>query len=476
MLFFSPIFLFLFLPAIFVLFFASRGIIRDLVLLLGSSFFYFWAEPRFFPVVVVSTLIDFLLCKLIFKNLGRPKSKYLLTLGIVLNVLMLVYYKYMDFFFGNVNSILSFFHLHPLPLLHIALPIGVSFIVFEKITYLVDVYKKKGLPAHSIKEYFLYIFLFPKLLAGPIVKYHDIAAQLNNHQVTVDDFYTGFRRFLLGLIKKVLIADTIAQVADTIFGLPATEISAAQAWLGMICFSFQIYMDFSAYSDMAIGLARMFGFRLLENFNMPYISRNLTEFWQRWHISLSTWVRDYLYFPMTLSKRGRNKTKNKIRPYLNLFICFVVLGLWHGASWNYVLFGAYFGIFLIMDKLFWISISNKLPKTLAIGVTFFLILVGETLFRCSSISQFLSYLVALFSPGREGSYMYFTINIWIAIFIAALISFVPAASWYNDFILKIRQSLSMTSLIENWSLCVFAIFSMMQSLTNTFTSFLYFRF
>lgn len=478
MLFFSPIFLFFFLPGVFLLFFASRGVARDLVLLLLSCLFYFWAEPCFFPLALFSAVIDFYLCNLIFKyrNINARLAKRLLIFGISLNVLMLIYCKYMGFFIINTNRILGLLHLPSLPLLQILLPIGVSFIVFEKITYLVDIYKRKGAPANSLKEYLLYIFLFPKLLAGPIVKYHDIAPQLINHQVKLDDFLYGFRRFLLGLIKKLLIADTIAQAVNVIFDLPPEQLSASQAWFGMYCFAFQIYLDFSAYSDMAIGLSRMFGFRLKENFNMPLISRNITEFWQRWHISLSTWVRDYLYFPMTLGKKDKKKRLSKIRSHLNLFFCFLILGFWHGASWKFVLYGAYAGILLIIDKLFWGSLSLRIPKVLAVSLTFTVMLsFAGVLFRSPSTMQALKYYQALITPGREGAYIYLTNNVWTAIVIAMLISFVPVSAWYNGG-MKIWRSFKSSLIVENWLLITVAIFGFMRALSATFNPFLYFRF
>ena len=335
----SPLFLFFFMPLVFLFYFLAKGKMKNKVLVSTSFFFYFYAESRFFPIVLISVFADYFICHCIFRSRGKTKAKYLLALGLILNVLLLFYYKYMDFFISTINSLSSYLHLSSLPLLKIALPIGVSFIVFEKITYLVDVYKGIGPPAKSIRDYLLYIFLFPKLLAGPIVKYHDIAAQLINHQQRATDFFEGFKRFLIGLIKKVLLADTVGEVANAVFGMPPGQLGFTQAWLGVISFTLQIYLDFSAYSDMAIGLARMFGFRLLENFNMPYISANFTEFWRRWHISLSTWIKEYLYFPIGGNRRGTART------YLNLCICFFISGLWHGAKLDFSYCGGHTTVF-----------------------------------------------------------------------------------------------------------------------------------
>ncbi|MFI4957439.1 MAG: MBOAT family O-acyltransferase [Gammaproteobacteria bacterium] len=352
MLFNSELFLFIFLPSIFLLFYTLKKGGSNFILLLASMLFYAWGEPRFFPVILLSVLIDYWLGAKIAAN---QYPRLFITIGVCSNAFLLIYFKYMDFFISATNSFLPS---HEIPLLNIALPIGVSFIVFEKITYLVDIYRKHCLPATSIASYLLYVFLFPKLLAGPIIKYHDIAHQLNGPTHKMKDVGIGFKRFLLGLVKKVLLADTLGEVADAVFDTPANELIFLQAWFGVSCYTLQIYMDFSAYSDMAIGLCRMFGFRLLENFNMPYISKNFTEFWRRWHISLSSWIKEYLYLPM-----GGNK-KGGLRTYFNLWVCFLLSGLWHGASWIFVLWGAYNGIFLIIDKLFWVKASRKLPGIL----------------------------------------------------------------------------------------------------------------
>lgn len=465
MLFSSPFFLFIFIPLVFFLFFMAPLRAKNSVLLTASFLFYFWGEPRFFFIAVLSTCCDYFLCEQIYRAETKIKALVFLNIGILLNVFMLFYYKYLDFFISSTNVFFSYLNLQPLPILKIALPIGISFIVFEKITYLVDVYRGISKPANSLKNYLLYIFFFPKLLAGPIVKYHDIAAQLKNHHQTLDNFIQGFKRFLLGLVKKILVADTIAELADKIFSLPPDQLGFYHAWLGLLCFSLQIYLDFSAYSDMAIGLARMFGFKLLENFNMPYLATNFTDFWRRWHISLSTWIREYLYYPLGGNRYGI------LRTYSNLWICFLISGLWHGANWNFVIWGAYNGFFLVLDKLGWLGISNYLPRAINVALTFIFVMFGWVIFRTTSVTELLNFFSALFHPSRESSFIYITYDIWVAILAALIISFIPSMDTIRSW-----SSLKNHRLIEHWMISALSFFAISRVVAATFKSFLYFRF
>ena len=383
MLFSSPLFLFAFFPAFLAAYFLLPRRFQNTVLLGASLFFYSWAEPRFVFVVLISALFDYLLGRGIHALPSDRESppqralrrRGLLTLGIVSNLGLLVYFKYANFFLSSVDAAFRTLHLHPFPLLEIALPVGISFIVFEKITYLVDLYRGTGIPARHLTSYLLYVFFFPKLLAGPIIKYHDIAPQLEKRTVTLDDVVYGMTRFCLGLAKKLLLADALGGVADHIFAMPNHAIGTRNAWLGLICFTLQIFFDFSGYSDMAIGMARVVGFRLMENFNSPYIAANFTEFWRRWHISLSTWIREYLYIPL-----GGNRISVP-RTYLNLWLCFFASGLWHGARWTFVLWGAYQGTFMALDKLFWLNASKRLPHLVNVALCFFFVMLGWVLFR-----------------------------------------------------------------------------------------------
>jgi alginate O-acetyltransferase complex protein AlgI len=469
MLFYSPLFLFIFLPLVLSAVMLTRGRTRDFVLLGGSAFFYFWGEPRFVFVVVLSAAADYFVCRRIHTSQGKGRAKWFMILGVALNLSVLVYFKYLDFFIDSVDQALAAFGLAPIPRLDIVLPIGVSFIVFEKITYLVDVYRKRGKPAHSFTSYLLYVLLFPKLLAGPIVKYHDIAGQLVEHRLTKDGLIEGFERFLLGLVKKVLIADTLGEVADIVFGLPHTILGFSNAWLGVVCFTFQIYVDFSGYSDMAIGLARMFGFRLQENFNWPYVAASFTEFWRRWHISLSTWIREYVYFSL-----GGNRT-GVARTYLNLWVCFLLCGLWHGAKWTFILWGIYNGVFLILDKLFWLEFSKRLPRAVSIGATFLFVMLGWIIFRASSVQQMLVLIEALLSPSREGAVVYIAMNVWVALAAAAFVSFLPGPGVFED-VARFWKTPGFPQALAGWALAGLSLFAIGKAVAVTFKPFLYFRF
>lgn len=424
MLFSSPFFIFVFLPLFFSAFYATPVAYRSSILLAASLGFYFWGEPAFCLLAVASALFDYCLCHLIHKlDKEHAQRKYYLSIGIISNLLILVYFKYTHFFLNIISQLTQDkFHFE---VLTIILPIGVSFIVFEKITYLVDVYRGVGKPAKSIFHYLIYVFLFPKLLAGPIIKYHEIEAQLSLRDVTGDNMMHGFKRFLRGLAKKIFIADVCGSIVNPIFSFNATELSFYYAWIGVICFTLQIYFDFSGYSDMALGLARMLGFELRENFNMPYLSRSFTEFWRRWHISLSTWIREYLYVPL-----GGNQV-NSARLYFNLWICFLLSGLWHGANWTFVLWGAYNGLFLILDKLIWLKISSHIPKVISIMITLVLVMLGWIIFRCNDFQQVKQYFYAISHPLLQTtSYIDLTSDIFAIIMIGFILIFAPLTPLY----------------------------------------------
>ncbi len=334
MLFYEPLFLFLFAPAVYGLYLligGNRGA-RLAVLLAASLFFYAWSEPLFVFVVLASAFADVFVARRIDALAPDDKARKLwLALGVAANLGLLVYFKYAGFLVANLDVVLRALTMPGLAFPAIALPIGVSFIVFEKITFLVDVHRGVTKPAQSLSLYTFYVFFFPKLLAGPIVKYHDIAEQLARFRhATSEDFVEGFSRFMLGVGKKLLLADTLAGGADLVFSQDAAHLGFADAWAGVLFFTFQIYFDFSGYSDMAIGLARMFGFRLQENFDMPYVATSVSEFWRRWHMSLTSWIRDYLYIPLGGNRRG------ELRMQVNLWLCFLASGLWHGAAWTYI--------------------------------------------------------------------------------------------------------------------------------------------
>jgi len=400
MLFYEPLFLFVFFPTFYLAYLAGerRAALR-LGLILGASIlFYAWSEPLFVPVVLASALADHLFARKIDRlPSGSRGARALLAAGVLMNIGILLHYKYTRFLIENLNALLQGSPVGPLTVPHILLPIGVSFIVFEKITYLVDIYRRISRPAPTVSTYLLYVFFFPKLLAGPIIKYHEMESQLRVLPAArFDDISAGFLRFMVGVAKKTLIADTLATGADQIFAVQGS-VGFAHAWCGVIFFTFQIYFDFSGYSDMAIGIARMLGFRLRENFDQPYIACSLTEFWRRWHISLTTWIREYLYIPL-----GGNRVSPP-RIYFNLWICFLASGLWHGAAWTYVVWGAYNGLFLVLDRLFLLRLLDRLPRPVANLITFAIVMIGWTLFRASSWGQAMDFLRAMAQPGLPDS-------------------------------------------------------------------------
>jgi len=345
MLFSYPTFLFGFLPIILTLYFLSPWKAKNAILLTASLFFYAWGESFYVLVMIVSILsnhafgirIGRLSSELPNEN---KKRKILLAYGVAVNLLLLGWFKYANFLFENINVALNWIDVDPIVIKDVHLPLGISFFTFQAISYLVDVYRNVTPAQPSRYKLGLYISLFPQLIAGPIVRYHDVAGQIEIRTHSIELFSSGVQRFVFGLAKKMLVANPLGLVADTVFAQSASDLSSPVAWLGIISYSLQIYFDFSGYSDMAIGLGRMFGFRFLENFNYPYISKSIQEFWTRWHISLSTWFRDYLYFPLGGSRCSSTRT------YINLIIVFFLCGFWHGASWNFIVWGLIHGFFL----------------------------------------------------------------------------------------------------------------------------------
>jgi len=388
MLFTEPAFLFAFLPATLALYFATPVVGRNAVLALASLAFYALGEPRFLPFLVASIALGYGFAIWIERTRETRRGRAVLAIAIAIDLLLLVIFKYASWLADNVDRAISALGLGHIPVPSILLPLGISFFTFHAISYVVDVYKRNAEPQRAIPSFALYILLFPQLIAGPIIRWRDIAMQIAHREERYADFAYGARRFVLGLGKKTLIANTLGQVADGIFGLPASQLTTPLAWLGLACYTLQIYFDFSGYSDMAIGLMRMFGFRILENFNYPYISRSIREFWRRWHISLSNWFRDYLYIPLGGNRRGN------ARAYANLVIVFLLCGLWHGASWPFVLWGAWHGVFLVLERA---GLERPLARHawLAHLYTLLAVMGGWVLFRCDTLAHAVYYYAAL---------------------------------------------------------------------------------
>ena len=392
MLFTIPLFLFVFQPFTTLFYWLTPRTIKNATLLAISVLFYWWGEPWFLVVVLASAIVDYILGQRVAG--AGSAAKACLAVGIVANLALLFTFKYADFTLRNLEPVFG-----SLPVLNLVLPLGLSFVVFEKISYLVDIRRRVSLPAKSLHDYLLFVFLYPKMLAGPIIKYHEIGLYLRDRSASTQLVTSGLQRFIWGLAKKVLIADTCGEVATKVFGMPPGSVGFGLAWVGVVAFTVQIYYDFSGYTDMAIGLARTFGFQLRENFDHPYGSASFSEFWRRWHISLSTWVRDYLYVPLGGSRRGAGRT------YINLWTCFLLSGLWHGAAWGYAMWGAWNGLFLVCDRLFWSRWAAALPRFVAVGVTLLLLMVGWTIFRAPDLPHLGSILRAMASPGRRGMFV-----------------------------------------------------------------------
>ena len=389
MVFSSITFLFFYLPAVLILYWIS-GKARNILLLTASLLFYAWGEGVYVGLMLASVIINFSGGLLISGSRSRAASRLFLVVSVSLNLLILGFFKYANFITDNLNLLLSYLSLPALIELEpVRLPIGISFFTFQALSYIIDVYRKKVLPQRNLINLALYISLFPQLIAGPIVRYNDIADEIENRSTTVGDVAEGIQRFLFGLGKKVLLANPLAAITDNIFMLSGNELTMPLAWLGALCYTLQIYFDFSGYSDMAIGLGRIFGFHFLENFNYPYISKSIREYWQRWHISLSSWFRDYLYIPLGGSRVG------PVRTYCNLLIVFLLCGFWHGASWTYVAWGLYHGFFLVLERTAFGSITGKLWAPVRILLTFMIIMVGFVIFRSDTLPEAFSYLAVM---------------------------------------------------------------------------------
>ncbi|WP_394832605.1 MBOAT family protein [Pendulispora rubella] len=400
MVFSSPFFLFLFLPAVLTLYFIAPHVARNAVLLLASLLFYAWGEPRFIVVLLASVSLNYALGLLVERYREGLLGKAVLFGAVALNIGLLLFYKYAVFAMETVEALRAFAFpgAGPITIGHIELPLGISFFTFHQLSYVIDVRRRHATAQRNPFRLALYIAFFPQLIAGPIVRYHEIAHQLVWRHVDTVRFAAGAERFILGLGKKMLIANTVAVSADAIFALPADQLATPLAWLGIVCYSLQIYFDFSGYSDMAVGLAALFGFRFPENFDYPYVSASLTEFWRRWHISLSRWFRDYLYIPL-----GGNRG-SPLRTYANLATVFFLCGLWHGASWTFVVWGIYHGVFLVVERAGLGKVLAKWPRMLQHAYALLAIMMGWVLFRADTLRHASVYFRALAGLGPRVDY------------------------------------------------------------------------
>ena len=471
MVFSSLNFMYLFLPICLLLYFILHGIkARNYLLLVMSLLFYAWGEPKWIILMIVTTLIDYGAGLLVDQYRGQKLAKWALAGSVVITLSFLAVFKYLGFFNQNLNQIFG----AELPTQIFNLPIGISFYTFQAITYVVDVYRGKAQVQRSYANLLLYVALFPQLIAGPIVRYTDIAAQLENREMTLPGFSKGITRFVTGLGKKVLLANIAGQVATSLIGGDLSKASVLGAWLGIFAYTFQIYFDFSGYSDMAIGLGHMFGFTYVENFNYPYISKSITEFWRRWHISLSTFFRDYVYILL-----GGNR-RHQLR---NMFIVWALTGLWHGASWNFVLWGLYYFVFLAIEKLFLGKFLEKLPAVVGHAYALFIIVVGWVFFYFDDVSRLGQMLKLMFGfSGQAGVLPTDTVLLknHLVFFLVAIIACIPVSKLVKALLIRfsrkgpVQESLAgAAGILYDVALLFFSTAALVGASYNPF---LYFRF
>lgn len=466
MVFSSMIFIWIFLPLLLFFYFIVKEKYQNITLLLFSLFFYAWGEPKYILLMIASIVINYIFSIYIDKNSGT-KRKTIFIFAILTNIGLLVYFKYFNFILGNINRILG----SSITNTPIILPIGISFYTFQIMSYIIDLYKKKVKIQKNILDLALYISFFPQLIAGPIVKYKDINEQIKKRKVTLENFAYGTKRFIYGLSKKVLLANALALIADTIFDANITEITTLMAWIGSISYTLQIYYDFSGYSDMAIGLGQMFGFTFNENFNLPYLSGSITEFWKRWHISLSSWFKEYIYIPLGGNRKGNTRT------YINLWIVFIVTGIWHGAAWTFIIWGLFHGFFIFIERL---GLKKLLDKCHVINHIYTLLVVnfGWVLFRVDGFKKGLTIIKRMIIPTNINSKirLYKIIapkNIIIVIFailFSCIIQQIFSKIKEKKYVKKILPITEPIIIFALWILCISSLVS------NTYNPFIYFRF
>ncbi len=474
MVFSSGSFLFLFLPSLLTVYFLipnRHRAWRNHVLLLFSLVFYSYGGWRLLPIILTSILINYLFGRLVAPGRGEVPRKNALVLAVICNLALLFWFKYAGLFSATLHGLLQ-----SVPIVEVVLPIGISFYTFQGISYVVDVYRGQAQAEKSLLRVALYIAMFPQLLAGPIVRYTTIGPQIRARRETLEDFYAGMIRFLFGLAKKVLLANQMAVIADAAFKTAPGELTTGLAWLGVVAYTAQIYFDFSGYSDMVLGLGRIFGFHLLENFNYPYISKSITEFWRRWHISLSTWFRDYLYIPLGGNRVSRGK---QIR---NLLIVWGLTGFWHGAAWNFLLWGLFYALLLMGERYLWGDALARLPKPLQHFYALFFIMIGWLIFRSVGLDQIGSYLGALFGVGAAGGWSgqvtYLVLQFRWELIVAVVAS-LPLRDKLKGY-LEARQHRRIPALLLCWGVPVLAgvlgLLSGLRLLSSSFNPFIYFQF
>ncbi len=467
MVFSSLTFLMLFLPAVLLIYFAVPRQGKNAVLFIFSLLFYAWGEPIYVGLMIFSTVLDYTCGWLVEKYRGTSKQKIGLLISVFTNLSLLFFFKYTDFFIGTINTVFGI----DIAMLNLPLPIGISFYTFQTMSYTIDVYRGDAKVQKNILSFGAYVSLFPQLIAGPIVRYQDVADQLNERTHSFDRFGDGVKRFVTGLGKKVLLANNIGLLWDAISKTAAENLTTLAAWLGIIAFAFQIYFDFSGYSDMAIGLGKMFGFEFLENFNYPYTSKSVTEFWRRWHISLGTWFRDYIYIPLGGNRKG---LPIQIR---NIAIVWLLTGFWHGASWNYVLWGVFYGVLLMAEKLFLLKWLKKAPAFVGHIYTMFAVLFGWVLFAFEDFGKGVAFLKTMFGGGAgfiSNSTLYQILS-YLPLLIVCLVAATPLAKKiYGKLSCKAGEGVLLT--VDSVRIAGIMLLSIAYLISGSYNPFLYFRF
>ena len=460
MVFSSLIFIFLFLPIVIICYYLSNNKFKNYILLIASLFFYAWGEPRYIYLMIFSIIANYFMGLKVEVN-SKSDKKLWLTISIIFNLSLLIVFKYADFLFGIKG---------------IKLPIGISFFTFQTMSYVIDVYRKDVKVQRKVSDLALYISLFPQLIAGPIVRYQTVDKQIKEREHSLDKFAGGVNRFIFGLSKKVILANQLAFVADGVFSTNISSLSIIESWIGIICYTLQLYFDFSGYSDMAIGLGKMFGFDFLENFNYPYISQSVSEFWRRWHISLGSWFRDYVYIPL-----GGNRV-SQIKLYRNLFIVWFLTGLWHGANWTFIIWGLYYGVFIILEKAFLEKLLDRLPKIFRHIYLLFIVVIGWVFFRADNISQAMNFIKVMMGLGANSiinsSAIRYINDYWHIILVSIMFS-TPIVKKIKYLVIKVNEKLLQNRIAYACHsliliICMITVTILLSS--SSYNPFLYFRF
>ncbi|MCC0637329.1 MBOAT family O-acyltransferase [Clostridioides sp. ES-S-0001-02] len=469
MIFSSLIFLFSFFPVTLICYYLANSKYKNVVLLLASIAFYAWGEPKYIFLMMLSIIVNYILG---IKVSYSKDKKIWVVLSVIYNISILGIFKYSNFFVDNINFLLN----TNITIPKIKLPLSISFFTFQIMSYVIDVYRNDAKVQRKLTNLALYISLFPQLVAGPIVRYQTVADAIEHREHNWYKFTQGVNRFVIGLGKKVILANQLGIIADDVFNKSSGDLSRLDVWLGVVCYTLQIFYDFSGYSDMAIGLGKIFGFNFLENFNYPYISQTVSEFWRRWHISLSTWFKDYVYFPL-----GGNRV-SRLKLYRNLFIVWFLTGMWHGANWTFIIWGLYFGILISIEKVFLERLLYKMPRIIRHMYLLFIVMIGWVFFRAEDLPKAIKFIGIMFGSGNyplvSNAFNVFIIEYWYII-VGAIILSTPIVEVIKSLVVKKKKNTLNSTMCQVTNaafivVCMFIVMVMLSS--STYNPFLYFRF